>query len=227
MSGNASDDVVRKARAASFDERLALLGVLLDYVTTDIREAVDRVCYIEELLNRLMVVKGSSNISVTLEEEERKCQISIDRLEVAGSLSSEKKQLLKKVRSTLNEMLGVLSNNDERTDKDSSEMSDDNGFAIVKSVYDRELDALKALEKTVGGRLEALFRFVEDVFGDGQEMLVLVSELTENSYSAKYISMFGCSSYSKYSEKLMVSDRKTQLDKKIKMQEKHLGQLEM
>ena len=227
LSGNASDDVVRKARAASFDERLALLGVLLDYVTTDIREAVDRVCYIEELLNRLMVVKGSSNISVTLEEEERKCQISIDRLEVAGSLSSEKKQLLKKVRSTLNEMLGVLSNNDERTDKDSSEMSDDNGFAIVKSVYDRELDALKALEKTVGGRLEALFRFVEDVFGDGQEMLVLVSELTENSYSAKYISMFGCSSYSKYSEKLMVSDRKTQLDKKIKMQEKHLGQLEM
>ena len=227
LSGNASDDVVRKARAASFDERLALLGVLLDYVTTDIREAVDRVCYIEELLNRLMVVKGSSNISVTLEEEERKCQISIDRLEVAGSLSSEKKQLLKRVRITLNEMMGVLSNNDERTDKDSSEMSDDNGFAIVKSVYDRELDALKVLEKTVGGRLEALFRFVEDVFGDGQEMLVLVSELTENSYSAKYISMFGCSSYSKYSEKLMVSDRKTQLDKKIKMQEKHLGQLEM
>ncbi|MDE5873786.1 MAG: ATPase, partial [Lachnospiraceae bacterium] len=98
---------------------------------------------------------------------------------------------------------------------------------IVKSVYDRELDDLKALEKAVGDRLEALFSFVEDVFGDGQEMLVLVSELTENSYSAKYISMFGCSSYSKYSEKLMVSDRKTQLDKRIKMQEKLLGQLEM
>ncbi len=227
LSGNADDDVVRKARAASFDERLALLGVLLDYVTADIREAVDRACYMEELLNRLMVVKGSSNISVALEDEEKKCQISIDRLEAAGSLSSEKKQLLKKVRSTLSEVLGVLSNNDERTDKDNSEMPDDNGFAIVKSVYDRELDDLKALEKTVGDRLEALFSFVEDVFGDGQEMLVLVSELTENSYSAKYISMFGCGSYSKYSERLMVSDRKTQLDKRIKMQEALLGQLEM
>lgn len=227
LSGNASDDVVHKARAAAFDERLALLGVLLDYVTADIREAVDRACYMEELLNRLMVVKGSSNISVALEDEERKCQISIDRLEAAGSLSSEKKQLLKKVRNTLSEMLGVLLNNAERTDKDNSVMSDDKAFAIVKSVYDRELDDLKALEKAVGDRLEALFSFLEYVFGDGQEMLVLVSELTENSYSAKYISMFGCSSYSKYSERLMVSDRKTQLDKKIKMQEKLLGQLEM
>ena len=106
-------------------------------------------------------------------------------------------------------------------------MHGDNGFAIVKSVYDKELDNMKALEKEVGGRLEALFCFVEDAFGDGQEMLVLVSELTENSYSAKYISMFGCSSYSKYSERLMVSDRKTQLDKRIKMQEKYPEQLEV
>lgn len=227
LSGNADDDVVRKAGAASFDERLALLGVLLDYVTADIREAVDRAYYVEELLNRLMTVKGSSNMPMALEDEEKKCQISIDRLEMAGSLSSEKKQLLKKVRSTLSEMRGVLLNNDERTDKDNSVMTDDNGFAIVKNVYDRELEALKALEKAVGGRLEALFGFVEDVFGDGQEMLVLVSELTENGYSAKYISMFGCSSYSKYSERLMVSDRKTQLDERIKMQEKLLGQLEM
>ena len=215
LSGNAGDDVVHKAKAASFDERLALLGVLLDYVTADIRSVIDRTCYMEELLNRLIIVKSSSNIPYVLEDEERKCQINIDRLEVAGSLSSEKKQLLKRVRNTLSEMLGSLLNHG------------DSAFEIVKSIYDKELDDMKALEKEVGDRLEALFHFVEAVFGDGQEMLVLVSELTENRYSAKYISMFGCSSYSKYSERLMVSDRKMQLDKRIKMQEEYLDQLEM
>lgn len=231
LSGNADDDIIRKAKAASFDERLALMGVLLDYVTVEMREVVDVTCYMEELLNRLMVVKGSSNISVALEDEERKCQISMDKLEAAGSLSSEKKQLLKRVRNTLSKMRGSLLNHGDNSFKnasckDNSVMHGGNGFAIVKSVYDKELDNMKALEKKVGGRLEALFCFVEDAFGDGQEMLVLVSELTENSCSAKYISMFGCSSYSKYSERLMVSDRKTQLDKRIKMQEKYLEQLE-
>ena len=231
LSGNADDDIIRKAKAASFDERLALMGVLLDYVTADIREVVDVTCYMEELLIRLMAVKGSSNISVALEDEERKCQISMDKLEAAGSLSSEKKQLLKRVRDTLNEMRCSLLNHgdssfEDSSCKDNSAMHGDNGFAIVKSVYDKELDNMKALEKEVGGRLEALFCFVEDAFGDGQEMLVLVSELTENSYSAKYISMFGCDSYSKYSERLMVSDRKTQLDKRIKMQEMYPEQLE-
>lgn len=232
LSGNAGEDVVRKAKAASFDERLALMGVLLDYVTADIREAVDRTHYMEELLNRVVVVKGSSDISVALEDEERKCQISMDNLEAAGSLSPEKKQLLKKVRNILGEMLCSLLNQgdgafENTSCNDNSVMSGDNGFGIVKSIYNRELADVKTLEKEVSGRLETLFRFVEDAFGDGQEMLVLVSELTENRYSAKYISMFGCSSYSKYSERLMVSDRKAQLDKKIKRQEKYLGQLEM
>lgn len=232
LSGNAGDDVVHKAKAASFDERLALLGVLLDYVTADIRSVMDRTCYMEELLNRLMVVKSSSNIPYVLEDEERKCQINIDRLEVAGSLSSEKKQLLKRVRNTLSEMLDSLSNQgddifENASCQDNSVMYSDNAFTIVKRVYDKELDDMKALENKAGDRLEALFHFVEDVFGDGQEMLVLVSELTENRYSARYISMFGCSSYSKYSERLMVSNRKMQLDKRIKMQEEYLSQLEM
>lgn len=232
LSGNAGDDVVHKAKAASFDERLALLGVLLDYVTADIREVMDRTRYMEELLKRLVVVKDNNNIPYVLEDEEKKCQISIDKLESAGSLSSERKQLLKRVKKTLNEMLCSLLNYGNSTfenpsHQDNSVMYAENTFAIVKSIYDKELEDMKALEKKVGDRLEALFRFVENVFGDGQEMLVLVSELTENSYSAKYISMFGCSSYSKYSERLMVSDRKTQLDQKIKMQEEYLNQLEM
>ncbi|MCM1083717.1 MAG: MoxR family ATPase [Clostridium sp.] len=217
LSGNAGDDAVRKAREASFDERLALLGVLLDYVTADTREAVDGACYMEELLKRLTAVKENGDIPTALADEERSCQAVIDRLSIAGALSTEKKQLLKRVRRTLNEMLHAVSKRDDSAV----------AFVIIKGVYDKELADMKALEKTVGGRLEALFRFVEDAFGDGQEMLVLVSELTENSCTAKYISLFGCGSYAKYSERLMVSDRKMQLDEKIKKQEAYLEQLKL
>lgn len=231
LSGNASDDARRKARAAAFDERLALLGVLLDYVTADTREAVDSACYMEELLNRLMAVKENDNIPMALSDEERSCQAVIDKLSIAGALSTEKKQLLKRVRHTLREMLQAVSKRDDSAVEPASCQAasalSDTAFVIIKSMYDKELAGMKALEKTVGGRLEALFRFVEDAFGDGQEMLVLVSELTENSSTAKYISLFGCSSYSKYSGRLMVSDRKMQLDEKIKKQEAYLGQLKL
>ena len=46
-------------------------------------------------------------------------------------------------------------------------------------------------------------------------MLVLVTELTVNSYSARYISTFGCEDYTHYNQLLMVSERQNNIKDEI------------
>ena len=59
--------------------------------------------------------------------------------------------------------------------------------------------------------MENMFAFLEDVFGEGQEILVAVSELTANPYSAVYIASYGCESYSKHNKELLFFEREIEL----------------
>ena len=64
-------------------------------------------------------------------------------------------------------------------------------------------------------RLHYLCVFAEMVFKEGNEMLILITELTVNHYSAKFISMFGCEDYQKHNEELMLTERQNDLQAEI------------
>ena len=55
----------------------------------------------------------------------------------------------------------------------------------------------------------------EDVFGDGQEMLILVTELTVNYYSAQFINRHGCDKYFAHNKSLMFYERQKELINEI------------
>ena len=56
-----------------------------------------------------------------------------------------------------------------------------------------------------------MFLFIEDVFGSGQEMLVVVTELTVNYYSAKFISRYGCDAYFAHNQELLFYERQQEI----------------
>ena len=60
-----------------------------------------------------------------------------------------------------------------------------------------------------------MFIFADEVFSAGQEMLILVTELTANNNSASFISRFGSKEYFKYSSELMFSERQSELLREI------------
>lgn len=61
--------------------------------------------------------------------------------------------------------------------------------------------------RKASGCLSNSFYFCEDVFEEGQEILVLVTELTENEYTARFISQYGCREYFKHNKNLMFYER--------------------
>ena len=89
-------------------------------------------------------------------------------------------------------------------------------FAKVKSKFDAEVTKMKEVTEKVKKQLHFLFAFVEEVFAEGNEMLVLVTELTVNTYAAKFIARFGSEDYQKHNQELMLTERQNDMLEQIK-----------
>ena len=84
-------------------------------------------------------------------------------------------------------------------------------FRRVKASYDASTAAHTAEIAKIKARLENLFQFAEEAFADGQELLILVTELTVRYYCAKFVSKFGCGAYFKHNQNLLFYQRKQEL----------------
>ena len=75
------------------------------------------------------------------------------------------------------------------------------------------------------GELAALFGFVEEAFSQdgaggnlkisGNEMLILVTELTVDNASAQFIATFGSPEYQRHNQELMLSERSEDIKAQI------------
>ena len=88
-------------------------------------------------------------------------------------------------------------------------------FAFLKERYDAAVGRMKRDTEKVQGELHSLFAFVEEAFAEGNEMLILVTELTVNSFSARFIATFGSPDYQHHNKELMLSERSEDIRAKI------------
>ena len=80
-------------------------------------------------------------------------------------------------------------------------------FGLLKKSFDTQTEEFRRRVQLTRQRLSNLFAFVEDAFAEGNEMLILVTELTVNNDSARFIGQFGCDAYEKHNQELMLSER--------------------
>ncbi|MBR4760364.1 MAG: hypothetical protein IK078_09500, partial [Lachnospiraceae bacterium] len=92
------------------------------------------------------------------------------------------------------------------------------GFSSVIDLFDRTVeDLIDQRGQEVEMQFESALSFMDQVFSQGNEMLVFVTELTANNDAASFISQFGMVAYSMYTEKLMLSDRKDELMQRVRI----------
>lgn len=88
-------------------------------------------------------------------------------------------------------------------------------FADIRSRYDSLVSELKISAKTARDKMSNAFIFCNEVYTDGQEMLILVTELTANSYTARFISEFGCKEYYEHNKALLFVDRSKEIMQRL------------
>ena len=217
LNGTRSEQTVERARIAAFDERLSLLGMLVDKVMSEIRENMETSDYLSDLFTGLKAIKTAAEKqsegekSATVEEMlEKQAAARKKQMEAslkAGNLSEADKRKNNRIIRFMQEAKKELYLDDKTDGTDT--------FAKVKAKFERELAEMKTETMKIKSRLENLFSFVEEAFAEGNEMLILVTELTVNHNSARFISRFGCDSYQKHNENLMLTERQSLLKEEI------------
>lgn len=213
LSGKADADIKNRAKNAGFDERLSLMGLLLDALQLTIRENVELEDAMRKLLPVLKEVKAklssvetadaSQEIHRILNEQIEQTRLKMTQEDQANALSVSDCQAYQLIISTLQQ------------DAKGIRMSDitvpEKAFAYIKERFDQNVQEMKAQSAEISKQLSNLFAFVEKIFGDGNEMLVLVTDLTVNYNSAKFISQKGCKEYYKYNKKFQIYERQQEI----------------
>lgn len=194
LSGESDAEIFDRAANAAFDERLSLLGLLLDKVGGDIRAVVRSEDTVTALLADLKAVKQGASIGDMLAAEEEK----LNRAYRRGALSPEKRREFDAVMDFLKRH--------QRSGLD---------FAAIKADYDALVAEMKKSAATAGEELSNLFGFVKKVWSGGQEMLILVTDLTANYYTSRFISRYGCDAYYEQSKELMFYERQTEIIRQL------------
>ena len=103
----------------------------------------------------------------------------------------------------------------ELSDKIAGEDNAESAFKIVKKDYNAKVKNLSKAADAVKQKLSNMFLFSEEVFGEGQEILIIVTELTANSKSAMFISQYGCPEYFRHNKDLLFYERQNDILKRI------------
>ena len=193
LAGRPPEEILQRARHAEFDERLSLLGLLLDAVAADFRDVSEREAVAGDLLPALRAVKSAPDPGAALASELASRREACARAARRGALDPAAQARFARVERFLQSAL------QKRVE-----------FAALKTAYDELVGALRDAVARTGARLQALFSFAEAAF-DENEMLILVAELTCNPHAARFIGRYGCAPYYAHNEELLFYERQKEI----------------
>ena len=153
------------------------------------------------------LTRPGANGETALQKQIAILQKRIETGKLASILSQDDTYALHSTVAAMESMLPIL--------KEKQPADGTAAFKLIKEACDSYTKALKKQAETAGKELSNVFTFCEEVFGDGQEMLILVTELTISYYGAHFISRYGCKEYFDHNQELMFYERQKELIRDI------------
>lgn len=210
LEGNADEKIINRTRKARFDERVSLIGLLLEAVQPKMTENVLQEAALKELLPDLRDIKAalpSGDVSEKLMKLCLKWQEEMKTKEAGSRISKDDRSIYHRKKHFIEETLGKV--------KRSLPHSQEEAFAAVKTLFDQEVLVMKNETADIKKQLTALFDFADKAFGDGNEMLILVSGLTFHTHSARFIAGHGPEAYYRHNRKFLLHERNRELYREV------------
>ena len=205
-------------REAPFDEKLSILGLLIDSLNQEFQAYAENFSVQKRVMQELTAVrrelKSAAAGSSGSAQEDRSarsllaarraaCEEEMARRRNARMLDRESERVEKKTCMRLQEMEKLLVVNG------SGEARKD--FGLLKAAFDEAESRRKAEIADADRHLTNSFHFLSATFGEGQEIVLFLSELTAGYYSLKFVNECGNEAYYKYNRLLLLKDRREAL----------------
>ena len=198
LKGEWSKTAVEKVKAAPFDEHLSVISLLNGKLGDLFLECYRMDSCVSKLYEYLICYRENQN-TMMMDDVRRLAQTDLEEQKKAELLTKEQEQTLRRV-------IGIL----ERFTRElkGEIFIGDSAFDEVKKMFSRETDELEEMTSYVSATLENVFLFLEEAFGESQEMVAFVTELNANYYSTWFIRENGCDLYYRYNKGLLFEDRR-------------------
>ena len=232
-------------RNAVFDEKLSLIGLLVSalgsrFLQVDTRKEVQRELFgivkkIRDGLRRERDAEtdGAGDSAVPAQPAGRQ-----DRAAAAAGLENGRMTVLERLRTASGELQGKIDAKraarmlarerekrllmtvralDELCDDLAREASGDaaRDYALMRDRFAEREAERRAFSMKTGQELENAFHFLAETFGEGQEMVIFLSELSASVYAMKFIQEYGSREYDRQSRLLLLKDRRQALREEI------------
>lgn len=201
---------VSELRAAPFDEKLSVLGLLFTRLSESAGQAREQDALTELLYADLLDFKerltaGEAAVRI-LEGIEQRRRREITRAAEAGQLDKETHGRVKRETECLNRYRERLI---------AENITDGGALDAVRAWFQEEVDARKRAGEAAGRHFDNAFRYLEQTFGDSQELVLFVTEITAGFNTSWYVEHFGCDAYFRHNKELLFDDTRRRIQADI------------
>lgn len=205
LNGTVSKEVMTRAENAKFDERISLIGLIFDALSNNIRdisstEAMMRILMATIKKMKANIVSGSiENTMTSLKMNAKEISEQTNMAKRSGMMSKENVKFNLEAAKKLQDMCQSIATDNPH--------SGEEAFLIIKKIFDEQNATLKKKVEITKEYIDNSLIFCKDVFDVGQEMVLIVTEMTADANFASFLSRYGSEQYFKYNKELLIYER--------------------
>ena len=224
LAGRPRPEAFARLLQAPFDERLSLVSLLLAGLKARFGDScrendVADTCYalLRQLKQDLAALPDPepTDPEDLLQQQIGDYEAETARQRTAGALDKEGLARRLGVAAALRDWAGRL--------RRAHAAGTQEAFDLLRGYFETLAADREKRQEETSAALEAAFDFMEQAFGESQEMVVFVTELTVSPSAHAFIAENGCERYFRYNKDLLLDNRKAALDRELAAEELRHG----
>lgn len=209
LSGTWENITVLELREAPFDEKLSVMGLVLSRLSEEARNTRCQDALTDALHTSLTEFRekiADAPPLTVLDQLLWKRRTAMKQAKEAGQLDKESRDLKQRE-------INALEDYRQRLDREA--VGPEGAMDAVRGWFGEEVERRKAMAMETKAMFDNAFRFLETTFGDSQELVIFVTEITAGYDTSWFVEQFGCDAYFRHNRELLFDSTRHRIREEI------------
>ena len=219
LEGRTDDDLYVRAGKAGFDERMALCGLLADAAAAragGVVGAEQEISLVRSAIVDAREAGATSGADVAralgVRADELEEQLQTDALHFRNNADARRSQ-----HAAIAQLRALAAK---------AKAAGDDPFPMLADAFNMRLSEQQELANAACSALGHAIDFAAEAFGEGNELIALLSEVTLNRNVSRLVSAHDCPSYFEHAHALAIEDRAAALSSRLDKMSERLSTLQ-
>ncbi len=212
LAGKVSSDIKARADQAAFDERIALIGLLLDALSGECSGVLDREGVVIEIRDVLREAKpeflDGATVADALGKRIADREFELNKRIASGVAPNAFIRKEHLVISQLRELASLCTL--EGTEEG------EEAFRTIEAAYKAKVAEIQPAADAANEKINAAFDFIDECF-TSREMLVFMAEIATRKTTTQFIAHYGNTRYYEHNEQLQVDSARMGLAERAEL----------